>query len=81
MKGLKIILVVSLGAIIASSIPVEEQEKRLIKTSEDEDPKWLTEDEIWGFLIRKQRNFIDITDHPDMPTRVKPQDVDTSGKF
>lgn len=64
MKVLQIALIVSVGTILVSSVPLE-QEKRLIKTSEDEDPQWLNEDQIW-VLIRNRQNFIDLTDHPDI---------------
>ncbi|ODM98733.1 putative leucine aminopeptidase 1 [Orchesella cincta] len=74
MRSLQILLVVSVGVILVSSIPVE-QGKRLIKTSEEEPAKWMTDDEVWS-LINKHQNFIDITDHQDMPV-VRPQDVPT----
>ncbi|CAL8109376.1 unnamed protein product [Orchesella dallaii] len=73
MRSLQILLVVSVGVILVSSVPLE-QGKRLIKTSEEEPAKWMTDDEIWS-LIEKHQNFIDITDHQDMPV-AKPEDVD-----
>lgn len=76
MKGLQLILIASVGAILVSSVPLE-QEKRLIKTSAEGDGEWLTEDQLWQ-LIRNRRNFIDITDHQDMQ-RIKPEDMNTSG--
>lgn len=52
---------------IALSSPVQEN-KRLIKTSENEPAKWLSEEEIFS-LIAKKQNFVDVTDYKNYPDK------------
>ncbi|ODM92510.1 putative leucine aminopeptidase 1 [Orchesella cincta] len=74
MKFLQFLLVASVGAILVSSRAVEQEGKRLIKTSEEDPGQWMDENEIFE-LIRAHKTFIDITDF-DLPA-IKPEDVNT----
>jgi len=61
MKVLQILLLVSVGVALVSSRATVEDGKRLIKTSEEDPGKWMTEDDIFG-LIKTGQTFIDVTD-------------------
>lgn len=63
MKVLRLVLIAVLGIVYVSgsSIVGENQEKRLIQTSEDQPATWMTEDEIFE-LIERNQGFMDITD-------------------
>lgn len=62
MKAIELLLVVSIGTNFVRSSEPREEQGRLIKTSEFEEPKWMSQREIWA-LIRSRQTFIDITDH------------------
>ena len=59
------VLVVLAGALAR---PSTDEGKRLIRVSETETPKWLTEDEVFE-LMRQKIHFMDITDHPTRPAK------------
>jgi len=65
--------ILEIGAICSLALPhnnrLNKEGKRLIKLSEEEPAKWLTEEEVFE-VIRKQANFIDITDHQSRPLKV-----------
>ncbi|ODM92511.1 putative leucine aminopeptidase 1 [Orchesella cincta] len=72
MKFFQLLLVASVGVILVSSRAVEQEGKRLIKTSEEDPGQWMDENEIFD-LIKAKKTFIDITDS-DFP-EIKPEDV------
>ncbi|CAL8142578.1 unnamed protein product [Orchesella dallaii] len=72
MKFFQLLLVASVGVILVSSRAVEQEGKRLIKTSEEDPGQWMDENEI-SELIKAKKTFIDITDF-DLPP-FKPEDV------
>lgn len=61
-------IVLSLGVLAVFASPVDKVEKRLIKRSEADPGVWLTESEILN-LKENHESFIDITDHPNYPTK------------
>lgn len=61
-------LISCVGAALGGPVP---ENKRLIKTSENEPARWLSEEERLS-LKTKQHNYIDITDYkvyPDISTK------------
>jgi len=70
---MKLSICLVLGLICAGvrSSPLGEG-ARLIKTSEDQEAKWLTDAQIWD-LIEAHVGFMDVTDH-NLP-QIKPDDV------
>jgi leucyl aminopeptidase len=78
MKGFLVLAqIVSVAIIIASSRSVDEStnNKRLIQTSEDEPPKWMTESEIFE-LIQRNQGFMDVTEFNYSDARIKPIHID-----
>ena len=59
------VLVVVAGALAR---PSTDEERRLIRVSETETPKWLTQNEVFE-LMRQKVHFMDITDHPTRPQK------------
>jgi len=63
--------ILGIGAICSLALPynkVNQEGKRLIKLSEEEPAKWLTQEEVFE-VIRKQAHFVDITDHQSRPLK------------
>jgi len=77
MKSLQLLLVVSVGVILVSGRAVENEGKRLIKTSEQDPGQWMDENQIFE-LKRAKKTFIDITDFGN--PAINPDDVNVKGK-
>jgi len=52
---------------VAGSPVFEQEERRLIKTSDEDTGRWMTETEITEQLVSSHLSFIDVTDHQDIP--------------
>jgi len=62
MAIIKSILLTIVLVYAVSSVPIEDPEKRLIKTTEEGEGEWMTQNQI-DELIRQHTNFVDVTGH------------------
>jgi acid phosphatase class B len=75
----QIVLVLALASVAFARPPTNDSGKRLIKFSEDEPAKWLSQEEVEALSLSGHRiHFIDITDRT-YPTQVRR--VNTNGKY